>query len=280
MKERVSEYIQRQLADCYDRQELKSLTLMIWCDILHRDALDIYLQRDTGLSEVEEAALCELVERMQRHEPVQYACGEARFCGRNFKVTPAVLIPRPETAELVGLVLQDYKNSTPAVLDIGTGSGCIAISLSLGLPGASVEAWDVSAEALEVAATNNRLLGADVKFRLQDVFRQPDVAPASFDVLVSNPPYVTESEKTEMEAHVLDWEPALALFVPDSDPLRYYRRIAELGLQLLKRPGALYFEINRAYGAETGQLLSSLGYHSVRILRDEFGNDRMVTARL
>ena len=265
------------LADCYDEAELKSMVMMIWCDVLGHDALDIYLQRDTELTADEQLRLDDMLQRMRAHEPVQYVCGEARFCGHTFRVNPSVLIPRPETAELVELIMKQYEGTSPSVLDIGTGSGCIALSIRLALPGADVTAWDVSADALQVASDNGKRLGAPVRFELQDVFQEP-ADHRRYDVMVSNPPYVTESEKADMEAHVLDWEPSLALFVPDSDPLRYYRRIAELGCTLLNEGGRLYFEINRAYGAETVEMLRAFGYHDVCLMRDDYGNDRMTWA--
>ena len=165
-----------------------------------------------------------------------------------------------------------------SLLDIGTGSGCIAISLDKRLPDADVEAWDISEEALAIARTNNEELESRVLFRQRDVLSDDWEKSPSFDVIVSNPPYVTEAEKDEMEANVLDWEPALALFVPDDDPLRFYRRIAALGRELLLSEGKLYFEINRAFGREIAYMLEMNQYRDIRVIKDIFGKDRIVTA--
>ncbi|MZJ34153.1 HemK family protein methyltransferase, partial [Collinsella sp. BIOML-A1] len=187
------------------------------------------------------------------------------------------LIPRPETAELVELIVKENPGARH-LLDIGTGSGCIAISLDQNLPDAEVEAWDVSEEALAIASENNKELDARVMFRRRDVLSDELGATSCYDVIVSNPPYITEAEKQDMEANVLDWEPGLALFVPDDDPLRFYRRIARLGCDLLLPGGKLYFEINQAYGRETAHILEMNQYRDVRVIKDIFGKDRIVTA--
>ena len=209
--------------------------------------------------------------------PIQYIRGFAEFDGRRFKVAPGVLIPRPETVELVELVARENA-SARRLLDIGTGSGCIAISLDKKLPEAEVEAWDISEDALAIARENNKELAADVTFLQRDVLSDDWKKAPSFDVIVSNPPYVTEAEKKDMDANVLDWEPELALFVPDDDPLRFYRRIADLGRELLLPDGKLYFEVNQAYGRETAHILEMNQYHDVRVIRDIFGKERIVTA--
>ena len=164
------------------------------------------------------------------------------------------------------------------VLDVGTGSGCIAISLAKELPESQVTAWDVSGEALSIAATNSKALQASVRFEQRDVLTYEPCVADCYDVIVSNPPYVTEAEKQEMEHNVLDWEPSLALFVPDTDPLRFYRRIAVLGLEMLTPGGKLYFEINRAFGKDTVAMLCESGYRAVRLQKDISHNDRFVIA--
>ncbi|WP_302613905.1 peptide chain release factor N(5)-glutamine methyltransferase, partial [uncultured Bacteroides sp.] len=224
-----------------------------------------------------ERELENIIFRLQKNEPIQYIRGVTEFAGRRFKVAPGVLIPRPETAELVALVARENTDAC-RLLDIGTGSGCIAISLDKRLPKAAVEAWDISETALTIARTNNKELEAEVTFLKRDVFSDDWEKTPSFDVIVSNPPYVTEAEKNEMEANVLDWEPELALFVPDDDPLRFYLRIAELGRALLLPGGRLYFEINQAYGRETAHMLEMNQYRDVRVVKDIFGKDRIVTA--
>lgn len=274
---RITNYIRQSLQDIYPPEEVKALTMLICCDMLCLDALDIYLGKDMILSECKERELENIIFRLQKNEPIQYIRGFAEFDGRRFKVAPGVLIPRPETVELVELVVRENA-SARRLLDIGTGSGCIAISLDKKLPEAEVEAWDISEDALAIARENNKELAADVTFLQRDVLSDDWEKAPSFDVIVSNPPYVTEAEKKDMDANVLDWEPELALFVPDDDPLRFYRRIADLGRELLLPDGKLYFEINQAYGQETVHILEMNQYHDVRVIRDIFGKERIVTA--
>lgn len=274
----ITSYIRQSLKDIYPPEELKALSMLICCDMLGFDALDIYMGKDMILSECKQRELENIIFRLQKNEPIQYIRGFAEFCGRRFKVAPGVLIPRPETAELVELIVKENPDARH-LLDIGTGSGCIAISLDKNIPNAEVEAWDVSEEALTIARVNNEKLDARVKFRQIDVLSEEVERTPSYDVIVSNPPYVTEAEKQEMDANVLDWEPELALFVPNEDPLRFYRRIAMLGRELLMEGGNIYFEINQAYGRETTHILEMNQYHDVRVIRDIFGKERIVTAK-
>ena len=274
---RITTYIRQSLQDIYPPEEVKALSMLICCDMLGLDALDIYMGKDIILSECKQRELENIIFRLQKNEPIQYIRGFAEFCGRKFKVAPGVLIPRPETAELVDWVARENTGACH-LLDIGTGSGCIAISLDKKLPDAEVEAWDISEEALAIAQENNKALEAGVTFLKRNVLADDWDKTPSFDVIVSNPPYVTETEKAGMDANVLDWEPGLALFVPDDDPLRFYRRIAEVGRELLLPGGRLYFEINQAYGRETAHMLEMNQYHDVRVIKDIFGKDRIVTA--
>ena len=274
---RISTRIRQSLRDIYPPEELKALTMMICCDMLGFDPLDIYLGKDMILSECKERELENIIFRLQKNEPIQYIRGFAVFGGRKFKVAPGVLIPRPETAELVDWVVNENPGAHH-LLDIGTGSGCIAISLDKKLPDAEVEAWDISEEALAIARKNNDALEARVRFLQRDVLADDWEKIPSFDVIVSNPPYVTEMEKNEMDANVLEWEPGLALFVPDEDPLRFYNRIVRLGSELLLPGGKLYFEINQVYGQETAHILEMNQYRDVRVIKDIFGKDRIVTA--
>lgn len=206
--------------------------------------------------------------------PVQYALGEADFCGLTLHVAPGVLIPRPETEELVQWVATVCPKR---ILDIGTGSGCIAIALAHLLPQATVEAWDVSDDALRIARSNAERCGVNVTFRQVDVLSPRDEA-GPWDVLVSNPPYICEEEAKEMETNVLEHEPRLALFVPNDDPLRFYRHIAERGLTMLRGGGRLFFEINQRFGTDTTDLLQRMGYQDVELRQDLQGHDRMVMA--
>ena len=274
---RIITYIRQSLLEIYPPEEVKALSMLICCDMLGLDALDIYMGKDIILSEWKQRELENIIFRLQKNEPIQYIRGFTEFRGRNFKVASGVLIPRPETAELVELVTKENPDACH-LLDIGTGSGCIAISLDKELPNTSVEAWDISEEALAIARQNNKELEAGVTFLQRDVLSDDWEKMPSFDVIVSNPPYVTETEKKDMDANVLDWEPELALFVPDEDPLRFYSRIARLGRELLLPGGKLYFEINQAYGRETAHILEMNQYRDVRVIKDIFGKDRIVTA--
>ena len=229
------------------------------------------------LSPKDEKELESILSRLCNFEPIQYVQGTARFLGRTFRVAPGVLIPRPETEELVERMLEEVAPAS-RILDIGTGSGCIAVTLSKELPEAEVTAWDISGEALAIAGDNNHLLQASVLFVQRDVLTYQPVEGECFDVIVSNPPYVTETEKRDMEPNVLNWEPSGALFVPDSDPLRFYRRIGELGRSMLTVGGRLYFEINRAFGEAVASMLRKQDYTNVRIRKDISGNDRYVIA--
>ena len=262
----------------YPDSEALSLAKMLLVEAFGFSTLELYGGKDKEISGNRLRDLHEMLSRLQKNEPIQYILGKETFCGLTFEVDTNVLIPRPETRELVEWIVADYE-LLPAcrILDVGTGSGCISISLAKFIAGASVESWDISEGALEVARRNCALNGVEVLLRQQDVLlAQPD--SACFDVIVSNPPYITESEKADMEANVLDWEPATALFVPDADPLLFYRKIAELGTVMLKEGGSLYFEINRAYGNETVQMLEDLGYKQIQLRKDDWGNDRMIKA--
>ena len=257
-----------------DEREASAITLML-------------IEEKTGLSRTQIltsaatahcADLLPLAQQVARGVPVQYVLGYAYFCGMKFRVTPSVLIPRPETEELVEWVISSVKRygAEPRILDVGTGSGCIAITLAKRIPSAHVTALDISAEALQVARRNAEALHAEVRFQQLDILHQQP--QGTYDLIVSNPPYVCESEKATMERNVLDHEPHLALFVPDATPLLFYEAIARQALTPLTPNGQLYFEINRLYGTALTTLLHSLGYTDIQLRRDHFGNDRMIKA--
>lgn len=270
-------HIRRTLQESYSAQEAANLSRIVCCEMLGQSTIDYYLGKDIILSPKERQDLDSILARLCNFEPIQYIQGIARFLGRSFHVAPDVLIPRPETEELVEAMLREV-SSDARILDIGTGSGCIAVSLSKALPDARVTAWDISSDALSIARRNNDELQASVGFVQRDVLTYVPDAGECYEAIVSNPPYVTESEKEAMERNVLDWEPFSALFVPDNDPLLFYRRIAELGRTMLVPGGRLYFEINRAYGEATATMLYGQGYANPRILKDISGNDRIVIA--
>ncbi len=271
-------HIREALHGVYSDAEALSLAKMLLVDVFSFSTLELYGGKDRSFSEKEQMHLADIVRRLQNHEPVQYIIGKETFMGLVFEVDENVLIPRPETQELVEWILEDHRSDEGCkILDIGTGSGCIPISLAHSMIGAELEAWDISDGALEVARRNADRNDVNVLFSKQNVLEAVPSA-SHYDVIVSNPPYITEKEKVDMEANVLDWEPSIALFVPDSDPLLFYRKIAELGLKMLVPGGSLYFEINRAYGAMMKSMLENMGYKHVELRKDMFGNDRMIKA--
>lgn len=277
MMNKIVAYIRSRLQPYYTAEEVSALSRIVCCDLLGQAPTDYYLGKDIALSPKKEQELEDILQRLSRFEPLQYIEGRTLFLGRELLVAPGVLIPRPETEELVELMLKEIP-ADARILDVGTGSGCIAISLAKELPDTLVTAWDVSPEALSVAQANARKLQADVRFVECDVLACQVDEVGLYDVIVSNPPYVTEAEKADMEPNVLQWEPSLALFVPDDDPLRFYRRIAVLGRDMLTDGGRLYFEINRAYGREMVEMLRTMGYVGVRVEKDLSQNDRFVIA--
>ena len=270
--------IRNALREHYPDSEALALAKMLLVEAFGFSTLELYGSKDKEISGKRLDVLNEMIARLKKNEPIQYVIGAEVFCGWTFEVNENVLIPRPETQELVHWIEADWKSDAPCrILDVGTGSGCIAISLSKLLEGAEVEAWDISEGALRVARRNADRNEAQVFFRQIDVLKAC-TEDCRYDVIVSNPPYITESEKQDMDANVLDWEPHTALFVPDADPLLFYRRIAELGVSMLNEGGALYFEINRAYGEETVRMLEGLGYKQIELRKDNWGNDRMIKA--
>lgn len=252
-----------------DEGEASAIAFMLLEDMGGLTRMDVLMDREPREAE----ALKVAAQRVAEGEPVQYVLGKAEFCGLTFHVEPGVLIPRPETQELVEQVAAFHPRR---VLDIGTGSGCIAVSLALKMPEAEVTAIDISDDALRIAEANAKANNANVRFVKADVLR--DDIEGMYEAIVSNPPYICDSEAKDMDSNVLDHEPHLALFVPDSDPLLFYRRIAELGLHILYNKGLLAFEINRRFGKEIVAKLERMGYTQVELLQDQFGNDRMVKA--
>lgn len=274
---RIAQIINEGLSGYCTADEVPALTRIIATEMLGIAQTAFFLKDDITLTAEQEATLADAVKRLQKHEPIQYIQGHCNFCGLRFKVTPATLIPRPETSELVEWIAGDNRGKPASILDIGTGSGCIAISLARALPMSKVTAWDISPKALAVAKENSQRNGTDVTFEQTDILTYKPT-DTQFDIIVSNPPYIKESEKSAMHSNVLNWEPHTALFVPDSDPLLFYRAIAAKGLTLLSPGGALYLEINRAHGAETVEMLANYGYTNIELRKDISHNDRMIKA--
>ena len=273
MKELIN-HITAQLATVYPEDEAQALAWWL-------------VEEETGLSRSQLICGCkdttfsphmqDIINRLLHFEPIQYIFGHTLWNGLDLKVTPATLIPRPETAELVEKITNYQLPITNCrVLDIGTGSGCIAIALKNAHPEWQVTGIDISAEAIEVARENAKRNNVEVDFKVVDIFNdQLSIINYQFDIVVSNPPYICESEKSDMRPNVLNYEPATALFVPDSDPLRFYRRIAEL-----KSGNYLFFEINEAYPNELSAMLSELGYTDIQITNDIYGKPRIIEARM
>ena len=284
------------LTPLYDAGEAQAIVRTV-LDVEYGMTLtDIICGKVNELSSDEERNLEEIITRLQNGEPVQYVLGEADFAGRTFHVEPGVLIPRPETAELCQWIEEEVSSldadDPKQILDICTGSGCIAITLGLTLPNSEVTGWDISEDALRIAQGNVEMLKArNVRIEYQDALMLPKAAEAaeiseaaesslskSWNIIVSNPPYICEKEKADMEKNVLEHEPSIALFVPDEEPLKFYRAIAEYASSALKSEGALYFEINPIYEKETREMLQDLGFKDIKTKEDAYGKKRMMKA--
>lgn len=272
--------LQTSLSGTYEGHELTAIIRTICCDMLGIGTATYYLKEAVTLTSEQGTLLQGIIDRLRQGEPLQYIEGKAPFCGMEFAVNSSVLIPRPETAELVDWIVCEHATKQPRILDLGTGSGCIAIALSKQLPQATIEACDISAEALTVAKENARMNEAPVSFFTHDMLDLGTPLPHSYDILVSNPPYIRQSEAADMSIQVTEWEPHTALFVPDDDALRFYRAIAELGQTEALRPGGhIYVEINQALGKETVALFEAYGYQDVELRKDIYGNERMIGVR-
>ena len=282
------------LLPIYAASEAQAVIRLVLEDLYGFTLTDLAMGSVEALPVKEQQRLDAIIARLRKGEPVQYILGKARFCGRNFHVTPAVLIPRPETEELCRIIIENTnkpltpntQHPAPKILDIGTGSGCIAITLALDLPDAEVTAIDVSAPALKIASENADHLHAELNFLRQDILKVDledadanQKASAHWDIIVSNPPYIAEKEKSNMEANVLDYEPGLALFVPDDDPLRFYRAIANYAVRALSDNGHLYFEINPLYAEPLQRMLSQKGFTDIQIINDQFGKQRFIACK-
>jgi release factor glutamine methyltransferase len=265
----------------YPAAEAQAVAALVAEHLLGFSPLQRRMQAHAPVPGPVQAQLPALQARLLAHEPVQYVLGTAHFAGLELEVTPATLIPRPETEELVQLVARAHAGQHGLrLLDVGTGSGCLAIAISLELTASQVVAVDVSAEALVVARRNAARYAPAVAFELVDILQSlpAEVAPGSLDVLVSNPPYVRESERALMRENVLAWEPATALFVPDNDPLLFYRRLAEVGRVLLRPGGSIWLEINEELGLETAALFEPAAFEPATVLTDFLGRPRFVRA--
>lgn len=290
----------KRLTTIYNEREAQAIVRTVLDALFGMSLTDICLGKVTQLSADDTTRLEKIMQRLEKSEPVQYVLGAEWFAGRLFDVAPGVLIPRPETEDLVKWTCDEAKGKEkednskeergkeekevskkgeeaphPSILDIGTGSGCIAITVALALPQARVTAWDISTDALAIAAGNAHRLGASVRFEHQDALSAPD-DEERWDVIVSNPPYICDRERADMSDNVLSYEPELALFVPDSDPLLFYRAIARYASKALKPGGRLLFETNTAYAHEVAQVMADEGFTAIEVRNDCFGKPRMV----
>lgn len=290
----------KRLTAIYNEREAQAIVRTVLDALFGMSLTDICLGKVTQLSADDTTRLEKIIQRLEKSEPVQYVLGAEWFAGRLFSVAPGVLIPRPETEDLVKWACDEAKEKEkednskeergeeekeglrkeeeaphPSILDIGTGSGCIAITVALALPQARVTAWDISPDALAIAAGNAHKLGASVRFEHQDALSAPD-DKERWDVIVSNPPYICDRERADMSDNVLSYEPELALFVPDSDPLLFYRAIVRYASKALKPGGRLLFETNTAYAHEVAQAMADEGFTAIEVRNDCFGKPRMV----
>lgn len=258
--------------------EIQSIAYIIMENMLGLSRTDVLTEKEIAVTGSKETAISNVITRINDQEPVQYIFGETEFFGRKFMVNANVLIPRPETEELVSLVIDHFKQtniSGPSIVDIGTGTGCIAISLALEISDSKVFAIDVSAEALETARANATNLKADVRFLSSNILIDP-IPLDALDAVVSNPPYIPLSEKPTMKSNVTRFEPSLALFVEDDDPIVFYRAIASNAFRSLKAGGLLAVEINERFGADVATVITEFGFNNVEVVRDLFGKERIV----
>lgn len=276
---RATAFLRKELEGIFPRQEIDSLIFLIFEKIKGYSRTQFLLAREEELNDQENLEIKNIVARLKNHEPIQYILGNTEFYGLPFYTSPGVLIPRPETEELVQWIIEENQKKDPLILDIGTGSGCIAIALKKNIPSASVNACDISAVCIDAANRNAQLNAVEIKVMQYDILKQtPEVSFPAFDIIVSNPPYVRESEKQMMQKNVLDYEPSLALFVSDQEPLLFYERIADFSLQHLHPKGRLYFEINEALGLKCMEMLHAKGFSQIMLKKDLFGKDRMMRA--
>ena len=271
--------IRKELGGIYSPEETDSLIFLIFEKLKGYSRIQFLLAKNEVLDKDELEQIRKIVTRLANHEPIQYILGQTEFYGLPILTMPDVLIPRPETEELVQWILQENQHSAPTIFDIGTGTGCIAVSLQKNIVQSTVLACDISPVCLETARQNATLNNVEVSVIEYNILSGlPQITFPEIDIVVSNPPYVRESEKSKMEKNVLEYEPGLALFVADNDPLIFYRRIADFASIHLKNNGRLYFEINEAFGKECVKMLIQKGFSEVILKKDIHDKDRMIRA--
>jgi len=275
----VQVLFKEELKALYPQREIEGITYILLEHLLNYSKIEIQLNKNEKIEQNNFERISEALVDLKRSIPIQYIIGETEFYDLRFKVNEHTLIPRQETEELVHAIINDNRVVNPKILDVGTGSGCIPIVLAHNIVGANVSSVDVSEGAIVTAKENALINKTAISFYHRDFLNWEDYSwDKDFDIIVSNPPYVKESEKELMQKNVLAYEPHTALFVDDNDPLIFYRRIAEFAKSHLKKGGKLYFEINEALGCEMVELQESLGFTSVRLMKDLNGRDRMTSA--
>ncbi len=284
MKEQPSvremvQIIRRELSDVTTPEEAYQFAWLLWQHLRGYSKTAMVLHGETKITHLEHLFVQKALERLKNHEPIQYVLGKTEFYGLPFLVNPSVLIPRPETEELVEWILKEPVQPGMSLLDMGTGSGCIAIALKKNWAPAKVTGWDFSGKALDTARQNAKLNGVSVHFEKQDILDVESKSGRLFNIIVSNPPYVRVSERHQMNKNVLEHEPSTALFVPDEDPLLFYRAIARFAAQAMLTGGLLFFEINQAFGPQLVELLQASGFEDVVLRADLSGRSRMVRGR-
>ncbi len=277
--EATIQYIEKELNGIYSTNEIRGFIRIIFQHVCGLNYTDQVLKRKEKLNDSSKKQIHEIVKRLKTYEPIQYVLGETEFFGLILRVTPSVLIPRPETEELVQWIIRSEKKAA-TILDIGTGSGCIALALKNRLENSRVTGIDLSEDVLEIARENAALNKLDVLFKQTNILQPANEIPGPFDIIVSNPPYVRFSEKRFMQPNVLNYEPHEALFVPNTDPLVFYRAIARFARQYLKPDGRLYFEINEKLGGETSRMLEENGFRQVEISKDLQGKERVLRCKI
>ena len=277
----IKEIYHRELDEIYPREETDSMFYLMIEHFLGLERFILAIDPEIVITKEEEQYMFEGLSKLKKEHPIQYVLGETTFMDLKFMVNESVLIPRPETEELVNWVLEDIENinDVSEIIDIGTGSGCIAISLAKLRPNLKVSAIDISGSALEIAKKNALLNEVDVQFNLVDILKTGSLSK-KYDIIISNPPYVREMERDKMRNNVLQNEPYSALFVPDGNPLLFYRAIAKVAKESLKENGTLYLEINQYLGEEVKTLLKDFNFSDVELRKDIFGKDRMIKAKL
>jgi release factor glutamine methyltransferase len=277
----INNQFKNSLNDIYTYSEIQQILFIVYEKILSLTKIDVLIYQNKLIDKDKCKELNLVLKQLQKNRPVQYILGEADFFNLKFNVNSSVLIPRQETEELVSWVVDENKNKDVSILDIGTGSGCIAISLAKNIKESLVNAIDISSEAIEIALSNAKKNKALVRFSKFDIINDNyEKLPQNIDIIVSNPPYVRNSEKKLMQKNVLDYEPDIALFVDDFNPLMFYIKIAEIGKKILRKGGYIFFEINEEYALETKNMLEDMGYSSIEVRKDLNNKDRMVKCSL